>query len=147
VLTPAAVASGRKQFRTLDFPRLKQNPAMTSKGLLLLFVTAAFTAIANLLMKGGILRNGGLSPSLPEFGNLIRQPMFVSGIVLVGMAGLIWFRILSTENLTVSYPLFVSLSYSMIACGSVYFFSEALSPQKLLAIGLILLGMVVMART
>ena len=119
---------------------------MTPNGLLLLFVTAALTAIANLLMKGGILRAGRVSLSLAEVSSLSRQPLFVSGILLVGFAGFIWFRILSTESLTTTYPLFVSLSYLMMTGGAIYFFGENVSIQKLAGAGLILLGMVVLTR-
>lgn len=123
---------------------------MTSRGLLLLILSALCTVAANLLLRGGILRAGGFALSLDRFKGqslgLAQQPMFVSGFLLYGVAALIWFRVLSTEDLTLSYPLLVSLTFILVTLGAAYFFHEQLSWRKVLGISIILVGFLLTIR-
>lgn len=123
---------------------------MTSRGLVLLISSAFCTVGANLLLRGGILRAGGFTLSLDRVKDqilgLCRQPMFVVGVVLYGIAAIIWFRVLSTEDLSLSYPLFVSLTFVLITLGSAYFFREQVSWQKALGISVILAGFLLTVR-
>ncbi len=119
---------------------------MTLAGFLLLLLTAACMAVANVLMKNGIAEAGGFSPSLSAVLGLLRQPAFVVGFLLTGIAALMWFRILATQKLSTCYPLFVSLTYSLITIGAVYFLHEKVSTQKLLGLLIIIVGITTVAR-
>lgn len=119
---------------------------MTSTGLLLVILSALFTVSANLLMRGGVLRAGGFSLSLASALSLGRQPLFLAGFILYGVAALIWFRVLSVENLSTSYPLLVSLTFILVTLGAVFFFKEPVSTQKLIGIAVIVAGIVLVAR-
>jgi drug/metabolite transporter (DMT)-like permease len=115
-------------------------------GLLLLVLTAACMAVANVLMKNGIAQAGGFAPSFPALFGLLRQPSFVGGFLLTGVAALMWFRILATQKLSDCYPLFVSLTYSLITIGAFYFLHEKISMQKLLGLVIIVAGITTVAR-
>ena len=119
---------------------------MTLAGFLLLVLTAACMAVANVLMKNGIAQAGGFSPSLAAAKALLRQPMFVGGFLLTGVAALMWFRILATQKLSTCYPLFVSLTYSLITIGAFYFLHEKVSLQKLVGLVIIVVGITTVAR-
>ena len=119
---------------------------MSLVGFLLLVLTAACMAVANVLMKNGIAQAGGFAPSLPALFGLLRQPAFVGGFLLSGVAALMWFRILATQKLSVCYPLFVSLTYSLITIGAFYFLHEKISMQKLLGLVIIVAGITTVAR-
>ena len=123
---------------------------MTSRGLILLIASALCTVGANLLLRGGILRAGGFTLSLDRVKDqvlgLCRQPMFVVGVVLYGVAAIIWFRVLSTEDLSLSYPLFVSLTFVLVTLGAACFFREHISWQRALGMFVILAGFVLTAR-
>jgi len=119
---------------------------MTSTGLLLVVLSALFTVSANLLMRGGVLRAGGFSLSLASALSLCRQPLFLAGFILYGVAALIWFRVLSVENLSTSYPLLVSLTFILVTLGAIFFFKEPVSTQKLVGIAVIVAGIVLVAR-
>jgi drug/metabolite transporter (DMT)-like permease len=119
---------------------------VTLAGFLLLLLTAACMAVANVLMKNGIAEAGGFSPSLSAVLGLLRQPAFVVGFLLTGIAALMWFRILATQKLSTCYPLFVSLTYSLITIGAVYFLHEKVSTQKLLGLLIIIVGITTVAR-
>ena len=123
---------------------------MTRSGLVLLISSALCTVGANLLLRGGILRAGGFTLSLERVKDqvvgLCRQPMFVIGVFLYGVAAIIWFRVLSTEDLSLSYPLFVSLTFVLVTLGAAYFFREQISWQKALGISVILAGFILTVR-
>jgi drug/metabolite transporter (DMT)-like permease len=103
-------------------------------------------AVANVLMKTGIAEAGGFAPKMSALFSLLQQPAFVSGFLLTGIAALMWFRILATQKLSVCYPLFVSLTYSLITVGAFYFLHEKISTQKLLGLVIIVTGITTVAR-
>jgi len=103
-------------------------------------------AVANLLMKTGIMAVGGFSLSVSALIRLCRQPAFVFGFALSGIAALMWFRILATEKLSTCYPLFVSLTYSMITLVAFYFLHERISVQKMAGLVAIVAGIAAVAR-
>lgn len=123
---------------------------MTPRGLWLVILSSLCTVVANLMMREGILRNGSFMLSLQtlrsQIFSLIRQPLFVLGVVFYALAALIWFDVLSRENLSTSYPLLVSLTFVLVTVGAMVFFHEQLSWQKLAGLGIILLGIVLVAR-
>ena len=59
---------------------------MTLAAFTMLVVTALCMAVANVLMKAGIMAVGGFSPSVSAVVRLGRQPAFVLGFVLSGIA-------------------------------------------------------------
>jgi undecaprenyl phosphate-alpha-L-ara4N flippase subunit ArnE len=122
---------------------------MTTQGILLVILAALMTVAGNLMMREGIVRAGGLSLAFPtlarESAHLVRQPLFDLGLLLYGLASLVWFRIISTENLNSSYPLLVSLTFLFVTLGATLLFREPLSLQKAVGLGLVLLGIVLVA--
>ena len=119
---------------------------MTLAGFLLLLLTAVCMAVANVLMKNGIAQAGGFAPSISALFSLLRQPKFDAGFLLSGIAALMWFRVLATQRLSTSYPLFVSLTYALITIGAFYFLHERISTQKLLGLVIIIAGITTVAR-
>jgi drug/metabolite transporter (DMT)-like permease len=119
---------------------------VTLTGFLLLLLTAVCMAVANVLMKNGIAQAGGFTPSVAALLSLLRQPQFVAGFLLSGIAALMWFRVLATQKLSTCYPLFVSLTYLLITAGAFYFLHEKISAQKLLGLAIIIIGITTVAR-
>lgn len=119
---------------------------MTLTGFTLLVMTALCMAVANLLMKTGIMAAGGFSPSVQALVRLCRQPLFVFGFALTGIAALMWFRILATQKLSTCYPLFVGLTYTLITLAAFYFLHEKISIQKIAGLAAIVAGIPAVAR-
>ena len=122
---------------------------MSPLGLLLVGVSALLTVAANLLLRGGVARSGVvLSPAtlVHDCIRLATQPFFVTGTVFYVAAALVWFRVISTEQLTSSYPLLVSLTFVLVTIGAVVFLHESLSLQKVAGLGVILTGILIVAR-
>lgn len=119
---------------------------MTRQALFLIGLTAAMTAAANLLMREGILRAGGISfggeTLFRDLIRLARQPLLDIGVVLYGMASLVWFRVISTEDLSTSYPMLVATTFLFVTSGSILLFNEHLSLGKIIGMALIVLGII-----
>ena len=117
---------------------------MTTAGWWLVLLTAGFTASSNLLLRAGIDRAQGfeLSPDqlLRCLRSLAAQPLFDLGFVLLGLAALAWFRIVSAETLSTAYPLFISLVFVFVTLGAAVLFRESISLRKLGGLGVILIG-------
>lgn len=106
-------------------------------------------AIAQLLLKTGANAVGVIA--------LHPRHLLATGLQLAGatpiLAGLacyvvsvaLWIVALSRVDVSVAYPM-LSLGYIVNAVGAWYFLGEAFSPQRLLAIALILLGVALIAR-
>jgi multidrug transporter EmrE-like cation transporter len=123
---------------------------MSKLGLLLVGLSALLTVASNLMLRAGVTRAGGfaLSPGslISDLLRLARQPLFVAGVALYATAALVWFRVISTENLNSSYPLLVSLTFVLVTLGATVFFREPVSWQKVLGLGVILAGILLVAR-
>jgi multidrug transporter EmrE-like cation transporter len=122
---------------------------MTLQGVLLIVLAAGMTVAGNLMMREGVVRAGGVSLQLStlsvELLKLMRQPLLVVGLVLYGLASLVWFRVISTENLNSSYPLLVSITFLFVTLGATVLFREPLGLQKILGLISILVGIVLIA--
>lgn len=124
---------------------------MSGTGLTLVALSAGATVAANLMMRKGVLGAGGFGVTSASIWrqslNLLQQPLFSLGVILYGLAALIWFRVLSTEDLSSSYPLLISLTFVFVTLGAVVFFGERISAPKLCGLAVILAGVVIVARS
>ena len=123
---------------------------MTLRGFYLIVFSAMLTAAANLLLRGGVLRYGEFSLTPDRIKNdlihLGMEPLFVAGVILYGLAAIVWFSVISIEDLSTSYPVLVGMVFILVAAGSIYFFHESFVWQKVLGMMLILGGITVIAR-
>ena len=123
---------------------------MTGRGLLLIVFTAFCAVVSNLLIRAGLLRAGSFSLSLnamkSQIISFIQQPLLILGFILYGLATIVWLRVMSTEDLSASYPLLISLTFILVTLGSALFFQENISWQKIFGLGVILTGFILVAR-
>jgi len=123
---------------------------LTLQGLTLVLVSAGCTAVANLMLRRGVLAAGAPSLAPANFKHgalaLAHQPLFIAGVLLYGLAALIWFQVLSLESLSTSYPLLVSFTFLLVTVGAAVFFHEAVTVQKIAGIAIIVLGIVLVSR-
>lgn len=122
---------------------------MTHRGLILVLISALLTVAANLLLRQGVTAAGGFSLSVSSLGreivHLLRQPLFDAGMFLYGVASLVWFSVISTEDLSSIYPLLVSLTFLFVTLGAMVFFHETMSIRKLVGLLVILAGISLVA--
>ncbi|MDP8962895.1 MAG: hypothetical protein M3O33_02690 [Cyanobacteriota bacterium] len=117
---------------------------MTKRGLWLVLLSAGLTVVANLLLRTGVIRAGGLGGNFAQLPNallrLATEPLFVIGFIAYGSASLIWFRVIATEPLSTAYPLLVSLTFLLVTLSAAILFRESVSLGKLLGLGVVLIG-------
>jgi multidrug transporter EmrE-like cation transporter len=122
---------------------------VTQSGLLLVLFCAICSVLSNLLLRSSLLRSGGFSlgsdTMKQQVATLIREPLFLIGLLCYVFATVVWLHVVSRENLSVSYPLLMSLTFILVTSGAVYFFHEPLSLLKIIGLGLILVGVVVVS--
>ncbi|GAB4530974.1 MAG: hypothetical protein Kow0063_09640 [Anaerolineae bacterium] len=117
---------------------------MTVTGWLLVLMSAGLQVAGTLLLRAGVDRAGGFAESLAGVPQgllrLAGQPTFDIGFVLYGLAALVWFRVLSTQPLSLAYPLLVSLTFLFVTLGAVTLFQESITVRKLVGLAIILVG-------
>jgi multidrug transporter EmrE-like cation transporter len=120
---------------------------MSKTGWLLVLINALLAVIANLMLRSGVEKAGGLDQGISGFVNLAKQPLFDFGIVLYALATLVWIRVLSVEPLSVAYPVLVSITFLLVTMGAALLFCESLSWHKILGLMVILAGILIVSRS
>jgi multidrug transporter EmrE-like cation transporter len=108
-------------------------------------------ACAQLLLKAGTNAIGGaihltMSNWFQTFIKVVTQLPILGGLACYGISLVVWIIGLSRTDVTIAYPM-LSLGYVVSAFGAWMFLGEAVSPQRLAAIGVIVVGVVLLART
>ena len=108
-------------------------------------------ACAQLLLKAGTNALGGaihltMSNWFETFIKVVTQLPILGGLACYGISLVVWIIGLSRTDVTIAYPM-LSLGYVVSAFGAWMFLGEAVSPQRLAAIGVIIVGVVLLART
>jgi multidrug transporter EmrE-like cation transporter len=124
---------------------------MSITGLLLIAIAAAITMAGNVLMRMGIEKAGGFAPDsalavATGFAKLLLQPLFTAGFFLYFLAGLVWFRVIASEPLSIAYPVLVSVTFLLVSCGAVILFGEPMTARKAAGFFLIISGIVLVTQ-
>lgn len=106
---------------------------MSVVGATLILVAAVLTAVSNILLRIGVVRAGELDFSKSFFSDLWRlcpEPAFTLGILLYGLAALVWIGIVSTEDLATGYVLLVSAAFIAVTLGAHFVVREPMTLQR-----------------
>lgn len=123
---------------------------MTLPYFLLILFGVALNAGAQILLKVGMNRIGHFDfvwANMMPIGWQVATslPIFM-GLVLYFVSVLVWLVVLSRIEVSVAYPM-VSIGYVMASIAAWQMFGEALSPQRMLGIGVIIFGVWLVSRT
>jgi multidrug transporter EmrE-like cation transporter len=126
------------------------NPA--SLGLILFGVF--LNACAQLLLKAGVNNVTAsigtfaysLENALPVGVRLATQWPILGGLACYVVSVVVWILGLSRVEVSVAYPL-VSLGYVLNAVAAWWLFGEALTPMRIVGIGIIIFGVYVLTRS
>jgi multidrug transporter EmrE-like cation transporter len=117
---------------------------MSTRGFVLVLVTVFCTILSNLMVRGGLTRAGGFTLSAnclyQQLLYLVQQPLFVFGAVFYALAIIIYLDVISREQLSIAYPLLISVNFIFITIGSALLFNEPINLLKIPGLGLILAG-------
>jgi len=105
---------------------------------------------AQLLLKAGTNAVGHFAFSsenlLPVTWQLASQPYILAGVCAYGLSMVLWIMALSRVEVSLAYPM-VSIGYALTALAAWHFLGEQISLMRLLGIGVIMLGVFIVARS
>ena len=123
---------------------------MNTLSLALILSGVLLNAIAQLLLKAGTNAVGHFAfhaeNIVPVGLKLAFQPYILGGITCYVVSLVVWIMALSRVPVSIAYPM-LSIGYAINAVIAYYWFGEPLSAQKLLGIGLIIFGVVLVTRS
>lgn len=115
-----------------------------------LFAGILLNAGAQLLLKAGTNRLGLVSLSLDTLPATLWQLFtnlpIMTGLGLYAISVLTWIAGLSRIDVSIAYPL-LSLGYVVNALAAYFLFGEIITWQRALGIGIILIGVYILARS
>lgn len=123
---------------------------MSAVSFALILSGVLLNAAAQLLLKAGTNAVGHFEFStanvLPVGMKLALEPHILGGMVCYGFSLIVWIMGLSRVPVSVAYPM-LSIGYVINALIAWQIFGESLSAQKLVGIGFIVLGVVLVTRS
>lgn len=115
----------------------------------LIFIGVMLNVVAQLLIKAGTNSIGYFEFSrdniFPIGVRLATEPSIIGALLCYALSVVIWILALSRVQVSIAYPL-LSMGYVVNAVAAWYFFNEAFNPAKVLGIGVIILGVIIISR-
>ncbi len=116
----------------------------------LILTGVMLNAVAQLALKASVKELGAiglqLSSSAPAFVKLAFEPYLWLGLFCYGFSVIIWILALSRVDVSIAYPM-LSLGYVVNALAAWQLFGEVMNPGRVIGIGIILVGVYVLARS
>ncbi|MES2148561.1 MAG: 4-amino-4-deoxy-L-arabinose transferase [Pseudomonadota bacterium] len=108
-------------------------------------------AMAQLFLKKGTIAMGGaihltMDNWFATGIKVVTQLPILAGLACYAISLVVWIIGLSRTDVTIAYPM-LSLGYVVSAVGAWMFLGEVISMQRLVAIGVIMVGVALLART
>ncbi len=116
----------------------------------LIITGVMLNAIAQLALKASVKEMGAISlhasTFLQTFLKLAWEPFLWLGLICYGVSVIVWIFALSRVDVSIAYPM-LSLGYVVNAIAAWQLFGEAMNPTRVIGIGIILVGVYVLARS
>lgn len=123
---------------------------MTALSFALILAGVLLNAVAQLLLKAGTNAVGSFEFTaagiVPAGLRLAVEPHILGGIACYVVSVVVWILALSRVEVSIAYPM-LSIGYVVNALAAWYLFGEAVTPLRLVGIGIIILGCFVVARS
>lgn len=123
---------------------------MSAVSFALLMTGVLLNAAAQLLLKAGTNAVGAFEFSseniVPVGMKLALEPHILGGMLCYAVSLVVWILGLSRVPVSIAYPM-LSIGYVLNAVIAWHLFGESLSAQKLVGIGFIILGVVLVTRS
>lgn len=109
-------------------------------------------AVAQLLLKAGTASAGPISAAAGASvlwrtaTGLVQHPAILGGLACYAISVLVWIVALSRVEVSIAYPM-LSIGYVVNALLAWWLFAEHVSVQRWLGIGVIVIGVVLVARS
>lgn len=122
---------------------------MSWLALLLILTGVLLNAVAQLCLKAAVRGMGHIALTAPSLwragGELIQNPYLLGGLACYVVSVVVWILALSRVEVSLAYPM-LSLGYVVTAVAAWLIFSERLNPIQWAGIGVIIVGVTLLAR-
>ncbi len=106
-----------------------------------LAIGVVLNAAANVLVKAGVR-----DVSRPLLDRVLHDPWYILGMTSFGLALVAYSYALTRIPLTVGYPIMTGVGMGIVAVASWWWFGESLGMVKLIGMGFVLIGVVLLVR-
>jgi drug/metabolite transporter (DMT)-like permease len=114
-----------------------------------IIMTVFFTVYSQIIMRWQVAVAGPLPGDLyGKVGyilNIMLSPWVLSGVVATFLAGVSWMLAMTKFEISYAFP-FVSLNYIFVLAAGFFLFNEPINLTKLVGGGLVVLGLIVIAK-
>jgi multidrug transporter EmrE-like cation transporter len=123
---------------------------MTAPSFALVLFGVLLNAAAQLLLKAGTNSIGhfefSAANAVPIGLKVATEPHILGGLVCYAFSVVVWILALSRVEVSIAYPM-LSIGYIVNAAAAYFLFGEAVSVQRMVGIGIIVIGVYVVARS
>jgi multidrug transporter EmrE-like cation transporter len=123
---------------------------VSAAGLALLLAAIVLGTIGQLLLKAGTTAVGpfafALENAVPVGMRLALEPRILGGVGCYAVSLVVWIMALSRVEVSVAYPM-VSIGFALNALLAWWLLGETVTPLRLLGIGIIIVGVCLVARS
>lgn len=123
---------------------------MSAVSLFLVLLAIVLGSVAQLLLKAGTSVIGEfaftLENTVPVGLKLILEPRIIGGTACYALSLVFWIMALSRVPVSIAYPM-VSLGFALNALLAWWLLGEAVTPMRMAGIGVIIVGVVLVARS
>jgi multidrug transporter EmrE-like cation transporter len=117
---------------------------------MLVLAGVLLNAAAQLLLKAGTNSIGAFAFTAGNLGpvgiKVASNPFIAGGLGCYAVSVVVWIMALSRVEVSLAYPM-LSIGYVVNAVAAWYLFGEALTAQRMIGIGTIIVGVIVLARS
>ena len=123
---------------------------MSALSFALVLTGVLLNAAAQLMLKAGTNAIGAFqfsTANLAPIGwKVATQPFILGGLACYAVSVVVWILALSRVEVSIAYPM-LSVGYVVNAVAAYFLFGEAVGVQRLVGIGIIILGVYIVARS
>lgn len=114
----------------------------------LILASVSLNALAQILLRIGTRAAlpAGEGSLVAGFAGLALSPTILAGLACYGFSLLVWLYVLGRVEVSFAYP-FLALGFVLVAVAGWQFLGEPMPPARAAGIGIILAGVLVLARS
>ena len=108
----------------------------------LLIIASFNSCLGNILLKKSRLE----APD-PGLMSLLFSPWFMAAVMVYGINLIVFAKALDQLPVSVAYPIFAAIGFSLVAVGGSFLLGERLSLNQIVGMGVIVTGIIIMSHS
>ena len=107
---------------------------------IILILAIIFNAVANILMKVGMLKEKPASNLMSFFTDMLLNPVLIAGMICFALGLAAYCYVLTKLNLSIAYPIMTSVGYVIVIIASWLFLKETITVVQVAGFAFIIAG-------